>query len=281
MWFDALLNYVTAAGYLSDDQRFSELWPTAVHLIGKDILIPHAVYWPTMLRAIGLPQPRTIYAHGWWLVKGDKMAKSLGNVVRPLDLINVYGVDPVRYYLMRGMTPGRDADFNEADLASRYDAALANDLGNLLHRIVNMIGRYCDGQVPTAGDLSAAELRLRRQSENLVQDTFVHVEAFAISVALGQIGELVSEINRYVEHSAPWIAAKEGRTSEVETVLYYAAEALRLVSVLLWLVMPERISEIWRRLGWEPPANLAEGLVWGTLSPGTTVVSGPPLFPKR
>ena len=222
-----------------------------------------------------------IYAHGWWLMKGAKMSKSLGNVVRPLDLINVYGVDAVRYYLMRGMTPERDADFIEADLASRYDAALADDLGNLLQRVVNMVERYCDGQVPTAGDSSADELRLRRQSENLVHDTFVRVEAFAISRALGQVGEVVSEINRYVEHGAPWIAAKEGKTSEVETVLYHAAEALRLMSVLLWPVMPERMSEIWRRLGWKPPADLAEGLVWGTLAPGTTVVSGPPLFPKQ
>ena len=118
VWFDALLNYVTAAGYLSDEERFSHLWPTAVHLIGKDILITHAVYWPTMLRAIGLSQPRTIYAHGWWLVKGAKMSKSLGNVVRPLDLGDLYGADPLRFYLMRGMAPGRDADFNQEDFAT-------------------------------------------------------------------------------------------------------------------------------------------------------------------
>ena len=159
VWFDALLNYLTAAGYLSDDQRFSRLWPSAVHLIGKDILITHAVYQPIMLRAIGLPQPKTIYAHGWWLVRGAKMSKSLGNVLRPLDLVDVYGVDAVRFYLMRGLAPGRDADFDEEDLGRRYESTLANDLGNLLHRLVSMIARYCDGAVSDPSRVDAGRGR--------------------------------------------------------------------------------------------------------------------------
>ena len=280
VWFDALLNYVTTAGYLSDDQRFSRLWPTVTHLIGKDILITHAVDWPTMLRAMGLPPPKTIYAHGWWLVRGAKMSKSTGNVASPLDLADVYGVDALRFYLMRGIATGRDADFDEDELAGRYESALANDLGNLLHRLVNMVHRYTDEHVPTPGQASAEELEPKKRCESLVDATFAHVTDFAISEAIAEIGEAISHINRYVEHRAPWRAAAEGRNDEVATVLYNAAEALRLVSVLLWPVMPECMSELWRRLGWSPPADLAEGLVWGGLTPGTLVVQGPPLFPR-
>ena len=280
VWFDALLNYVTAAGYLSDDRRFRRLWPTVTHLIGKDILITHAVYWPTMLRAAGLPEPRSIYAHGWWLVGGAKMSKSVGNVVRPLDLGEVYGVDGLRFYLMSGMAPGRDADFKEDDLARRYRSALANDLGNLLHRLVDMIGRYCAGLVPAPGQFSTHESELRRRCEDLVRNTLAHIGTFAIREALAGVGEVVSEINRYVEHGAPWAAAREGRMAEVETILYDAAEALRLTSVLLWPVMPERTAELWRRLGWRAPSDLSEGLAWGGLAPGQSVIQGPPLFPR-
>ena len=151
VWFDALINYVTAAGYLVDDERFDHLWPGVMHLIGKDILITHSVYWPTMLKAAGLPQPRMIFAHGWWVMRGTKMSKSLGNVVKPLDLASIYGADAFRYFLMRDMTLGRDADFSEEHLAHRYQGDLSNDLGNLLHRIVNMIGRYTTGAIPEPG----------------------------------------------------------------------------------------------------------------------------------
>jgi methionyl-tRNA synthetase len=280
VWFDALLNYVTAAGYRSDDRRFSELWATATHLIGKDILVLHAVLWPTMLRAVGLPQPRAIYAHGWWLVRGAKMSKSVGNVVRPLDLAEVYGVDALRFYLMQGMAPGRDADFDEDVLATRYRSALANDLGNLLHRLVDMVLRYCGGLVPAPGEISTRETELRLRCEGLADEVFGHVDDFAVNQALASVGQAVSDINRYVEHGAPWAAAKEGRMAEVETVLYHAAEALRLTSVLLWPVMPERMAELWRRLGWKAPGDLSEGLSWGGLAPGTAVTQGPPLFPR-
>ena len=151
VWFDALLNYLTAAGYLADEARFNRLWPSAMHLIGKDILTTHAVYWPTMLHALGLPQPKAIVAHGWWVVDGTKMGKSLGNAVQPLDLADVYGADAFRYFLLRDAALDRDAEFSEPRFAARYQADLANDLGNLLHRLVHMIGRYCDGQIPTPG----------------------------------------------------------------------------------------------------------------------------------
>ncbi len=285
VWFDALINYATAAGYLVDQDRFDRLWPQAMHLIGKDILITHSVYWPTMLQAAGLVQPRTIFAHGWWNVGGIKMGKSLGNAVKPLDLAEVYGVDAFRYFLMRDMALGRDADFDEEGLRHRYEGDLANDLGNLLHRIVNMIGRYCDGAIPEplmapSAALAAEDAALRDRALALVPQVLGQVEALAINDALAQILGLVREVNTYLEQTAPWQQARKN-PERVGSILYHAAEALRLASVLLQPVMPERMGELWRRLSWQPPAGLREGLGWGCLAPGACVIAGTPLFPRE
>jgi methionyl-tRNA synthetase len=280
VWFDALINYVTAAGYLADDARFARLWPQAMHLIGKDILITHTVYWPTMLRAMGLPQPKTIFAHGWWVSGGTKMSKSLGNVVNPINLAEVYGVDAFRYFLIRDMVLGRDADFDVQSLRSRYQADLANDLGNLLHRLVNMIGRYCQGYVPTRGILTSEDASLRECGLTAVDRVFDLVEALALNEALAQIMGVIGEINRYLERTTPWIQAKQGQTERVATILYTAAETLRLASLLLQPVLPERMVEVWHRLGWQLPDTLGAGLSWGLLQPGSAVIVGPPLFPR-
>lgn len=280
VWFDALLNYVTAAGYLADDDRFGRLWPQALHLIGKDILITHAVYWPTMLKGAGLPQPRTIFAHGWWVVEGTKMSKSLGNVVKPLDLAAVYGVDAFRYFLVRDMTLGRDASFSEDVLRQRYDADLANNLGNLLHRLTNMIGRYCDGNLPAPASESAEDRALRERCLSQVDETFPLVDDFALNEALANVMATISAVNGYLERTAPWLAAKEGDEERVATSLYTAAEALRLCSLLLWPVMPERTADLWRQLGWQPAADPGQGLTWGQLTPDSPVPGGRPLFPR-
>ncbi|MCJ7623135.1 MAG: methionine--tRNA ligase [Anaerolineaceae bacterium] len=281
VWFDALINYVTASGYLSDEKRFARLWPRALHLIGKDILTTHCVYWPTMLKAAGLPQPKTIFAHGWWIMRGTKMSKSLGNVIKPLDLADVYGVDAFRYFLMRDMSLGRDADFDEERLNHRYQGDLVNDLGNLLHRLVNMIERYCDGCVPPPSDPTSAETDLRAHCETLPSQVFELVESLGLNNTLEIVMEAVREINRYLEHAAPWSLAKAGQTERTATVLYHAAEALRLISLLLYPVMPERMAEVWHRLGWQPPNSLQEELAWGRLQPGSAVTAGPPLFPRE
>jgi methionyl-tRNA synthetase len=281
VWFDALINYVTAAGYLVDDGRFSRMWPQALHLVGKDILITHCVYWPTMLRAAGLPLPRMIFAHGWWVIGGAKMSKSRGNVVKPLDLAEVYGVDAFRYFLMRDMTLGRDADFSAEALRYRYQGDLANDLGNLLHRLVNMVERYHDGRIPAPGEPEAEDTDLRQRCLNLVPEVFALVEALALNEALVRTMDVVGQINGYLERTAPWKQAKAGRVERVATILYYAAEALRLTAVLLQPVLPERMVELWHRLGWQPPASPRGGLGWGELQAGTQVVAGPPLFPKE
>ncbi len=279
VWFDALINYVTAAGYLVDDSRFSSLWPQAIHLIGKDILTTHCVYWPTMLRAAGLSQPKAIFAHGWWISRGAKMSKSRGNVVDPLDLADVYGVDAFRYFLMRDMTLGRDAEFDQEKLAHRYEGDLVNDLGNLLHRLVNMIQRYCGGRIPPPGEPTAEETGLRERCLALAPQALAQVEAMALNDALAQIMGVVRDINRYLDQAAPWRLARLGQTGRVEMVLYHAAEALRLCSVLLQPVMPERMAQVWHGLGWSAP--LSEGLAWGGLLPGTQVTASAPLFPRQ
>ena len=308
VWFDALINYVTAAGYLADEARFRELWPEAVHLIGKDILTTHAVYWPTMLKAIGLPQPKTIFAHGWWVIDGSKMSKSRGNAVKPLDLAEVYGIDAFRYFLMREMSPGRDANFDQERIEQRYQFDLANDLGNLLHRLVNMIGRYTEGEIPVPGEETEKEHLLRERCLALVPVALEQVDALAVNEALASILEVVGEINRYLERTAPWKLAKRktadgghqtsgvkrqvqvrgeggggedaGNGDRVATILYTAAEALRLTCVLLYPVLPERVVELWRRLGWQRPATFEHALEWGALQPGRPVAAGAPLFPK-
>jgi methionyl-tRNA synthetase len=280
VWFDALLNYVTAAGYLAQEARFRQLWPQALHVIGKDVLITHAVYWPTMLRAAGLPPPRTILAHGWWIAGGAKMSKSVGNVLKPLDLAQLYGVDAFRYFLLREATPGRDTSFSEAALRQRYHGDLANDLGNLLRRLLSMTRRYCDGRIPEAGRLTAADEALRRCCLALPAAALSSAASFAVSEALAQTMATVGEINRYLEDSAPWHQAKAGAAERVNTILYTGLEALRLCSLLLWPVLPERMATTWQRLGWQPPPALHAGLSWGLLKPGTRVGSGSPLFPR-
>jgi methionyl-tRNA synthetase len=281
VWFDALINYVTAAGYRADGDRFAHLWPSAMHLIGKDILTTHCVYWPTMLQAAGLPQPRAIFAHGWWVIGGAKMSKSRGNVVKPLDLAEVYGVDAFRYFLMRDMTLGRDANFDEAGLRNRYQGDLANDLGNLLHRVINMVGRYCGGRVPAPADPTAEETALRDRCQALVPQALSQIEVLAVNEALAQVMDAVGQINRYLERTAPWRRARAGQLERVATILYTAAEALRLTSILLQPVLPGQMAELWRRLGWQATAPLRDGLSWGLLQPGAQVVAGPPLFPRE
>ncbi len=299
VWVDALFNYITAVltpslwpdaqahgegrgGSLPRaDPQLATLWPQCIHLVGKDILTTHAVYWPTMLQALGLPQPKAILAHGWWNVDGIKMSKSLGNVVKPLDLAGVYGGDAFRYFLMREMTPGRDASFTPGLIDARYRSDLANNLGNLLSRLLAMIGRYCEGRVPSPGVGTDSERALQAQAAGVVAPAFAAVEALGVNDALALVMELVGGINRYLEITAPWLRAKAGEAERVRTILYTGAEALRLASVLLHPVMPERVAMLQQSLGWEVRDPRREDLAWGLLQPGRSVVAGEPLFPRE
>jgi methionyl-tRNA synthetase len=280
VWFDALLNYITAAYYLVDDARFTRQWPQALHLIGKDILTTHSVYWPTMLKAAGIPLPKTIFAHGWWVIDGTKMGKSRGNAVRPLDLADIYGVDAFRYFLLRDMTLGQDADFDVDRIASRYATDLANNLGNLLQRVTAMITRYCGGVVPAPGGETPEERAVRESLQELPEVVFAQVENFGVNQALAQCMDMLSAVNAYLERTAPWTQAKLGNQGRVGMILYTAGEALRLVSVLLAPVLPEKSRVIWQRLGWSAHESLVDGLRWGGWKPGSKVIQAEPLFPR-
>jgi methionyl-tRNA synthetase len=279
VWFDALLNYITAPGYLVDAGRFGRLWPQAIHLIGKDILTTHSVYWPTMLKAAGLPLPKTIFGHGWWVVSGLKMGKSMGNAVKPLDLADLYGVDALRYFLIRNMNPTRDAEFSVDTVDQRYQADLANNLGNLLNRIVSMIGRFCDGRIPTPGQSTEAEIGLIETAESLPNTIRFHAQTFTLHEGLEKIMAFSSDINTYLEQTGPWREAKKGNNERVATILYRAANALLLVSVLLHPVMPGKTAELWQQLGWQPP-EILDSFDFHSLQPGTQTNPASPLFPR-
>ncbi|MFT5240293.1 MAG: methionyl-tRNA synthetase [Candidatus Promineifilaceae bacterium] len=281
VWFDALVNYISAVGYKSDDERFQKWWPASYHLIGKDILTTHTVYWPTMLKAMGLPMPESIFAHGWWLMGKDKMSKSTGNVVDPMLLSETYGVDAFRYYLMAEMSLGQDAAFSEASFIRRYNTDLANDLGNMLSRVLKLICANCDGRIPAPVAPGDAEDGLREACLAAAEGMLASVRDMRLDKGLAGLAGIVRETNRYLEVKQPWTMAKTGETEAFNTVMYYAAEALRIVSGMLHPVMPEKMSalRVALGLGEEAPAygSLAE---WGVLVPGQAVEKPESLFPR-
>jgi len=274
VWFDALLNYVTAPGYLDNKKNFKKWWPASVHLIGKDILTTHAVYWPTMLFSLGLPPPKTIFAHGWWLTGERKMSKSLGNVVNPLDLVDEYGVDSVRYYLAREMVLGQDARFTMESFIKRYNSDLANDFGNLLNRVSGLIGKNFDGCVPEAGTLTAAEDEIKNASDQLDVTIKKLINQLHLNEAIEETLQLVRRVNKYLEAQAPWKAAKTD-LARAGTILYTATEALRISAVHLSPVMPFKARAVLDVLG-SADTNPA----WGGLQPGTKLKSHEALFPR-
>jgi methionyl-tRNA synthetase len=282
VWFDALVNYISAVGYLADDARFARWWPASYHLIGKDILTTHTVYWPTMLQAMGLPQPRTVFAHGWWLVGRDKMGKSKGNMVDPMGLIDRCGVDAFRYFLMAEMSLGQDASFTEEAFTRRYNTDLANDLGNMLSRVLRLVVSHCGGRVPAPGDDAGAdEQAIREAAVGSATRAMAHVEAMRLDLGLGELAAVIRECNRYLEKRQPWTLAKQGRTAELGTVLYHAAEALRIVSGMLTPVMPGKMTELRGCLGLGSGApDYATLTRWGVLAPGTAVQKPDILFPR-
>lgn len=274
VWFDALLNYVSAPGYGSDQSKFQTWWPANVHLIGKDILTTHCVYWPTMLMAMGVELPTTVFAHGWWLMGESKMSKSLGNVVSPLDLIEEYGVDAVRYYLMSEMVLGQDASFTIESFIKRFNSDLANDFGNLLNRVCGLIGKYFEAKVPQPGEHTAEDRAIIDQAVALETEVTRHIDKLQIHSAIFAILDLVGKTNRYMEHEAPWKVAKEDLT-RAGTILYVATESLRVAAHHLSPVMPARCGKVRGILG-----AADSGAAWGELKPGTELPAPEALFPR-
>jgi methionyl-tRNA synthetase len=274
VWFDALVNYISAPGYGSDDPKFKKWWPADVHLIGKDILTTHCVYWTTILFSLGLELPRTIFAHGWWLIGETKMSKSLGNVVNPLDLIGTYGVDAVRFYLMREMVLGLDAHFTPESFIKCFNSDLANDFGNLLNRVSGLIQKIYAGRIPQPGTLTASEEDVKAGAMALPARVKELINEFKVQEAVALILDFVRALNKYMEVQAPWKLARTDMDG-ANRVLYTAAEGLRVATVLLAPVMPEKTSKVMEILGAEgtPPS-------WGGLVPGTIIKTHPPLFPR-
>tara|TARA_B100000809_G_scaffold169011_1_gene166341 strand:- start:3442 stop:4935 length:1494 start_codon:yes stop_codon:yes gene_type:complete len=274
VWFDALINYITAAGFGNDDETFKKWWPASFHLIGKDILTTHAVYWPTMLMSIGIELPKSIFAHGWWLMSDSKMSKSLGNVINPMDLIKNYGVDPVRYYLMREMVLGQDSNFTIESFIQRYNSDLANDFGNLLSRVSTLMKKNYDGKIPESGEFTDAEATIKSHGESMGEIVNEKIKAMRLNEAIEEIMQYIRSVNKYMENNAPWKLVKEDKVA-AGRVLYTAGEALRISAVLLSPVMPNRTAILLNALNAQ-----GTGLAWGGLTPGNELKDHEPLFPR-
>ncbi|RJP74611.1 MAG: methionine--tRNA ligase [Candidatus Abyssobacteria bacterium SURF_17] len=283
VWIDALINYITASGYGTDEGRFKTLWPADLHLIGKEILWFHTVIWPAMLMAANLPLPRRVFGHGWWTVEGQKMSKSIGNVVDPVELVETYGVDAVRYFLMREGTFGKDADFSLSAMIARINNELANDLGNLLSRALAMIKKYDGGSIPRAGGRESADAEILGMAAALPERVKTQLDNLQFNSALEEIWTFIRRCNKYVEENAPWELAKKAESkTRLNAVLYNLAESLRIIAVLLAPFMPATAEKMLSQLGLDKAeeGTFESARKWGLLQEGSKIAPGEPLFPR-
>ena len=278
VWFDALLNYITAIDWSENDERFQTLWPANVQLIGKEIARFHTIIWPAMLWALGEAAPQLVFAHGWITVDGQKMGKSLGNAVDPFALADRFGADSLRYFLLREAPFGSDFSYSEEKIAQRHNSDLGNDLGNLLKRSLSMLQKYRNGVVPHRSEDAVFVQRFAELPKR------VRALIFALDFrgALEAIWELVTALNRAIDERKPWALAKEGRDRELDALLYDVCEGLRWLAILLHPFMPERTAQMWEQLGLRGGIgdDWARALRWGGLEPGTQTSVGDVLFPR-
>jgi methionyl-tRNA synthetase len=281
VWVDALTNYLTAVGYPDTEaQSFKTYWPADVHMVGKDILRFHAVYWPAFLMSAGLAPPRRIFAHGWWTVEGQKMSKSLGNFIPPQQIVDQYGLDQARYFLMRELPFGNDGNFSHTAMVNRINSDLANDFGNLAQRVLSMINKNCGSEVPTPGALSIDDAGLLRAARGLLEKLRGAMDEQAIHLALAALWEVVGEANRYVDAQAPW-ALKKTEPARMATVLYVLAEVIRHLAILAQPVVPGAAGMMLDQLAVPDSqrgfAALGDG---APLEPGTALPKPQGVFPR-
>lgn len=280
VWFDALINYLSGLGYPAGED-FARYWPAAEHIIAKDILKPHAIYWPTMLKAMGIEPYKRLHVHGYWNMNETKMSKSLGNVVRPGELVAEFGADSVRYFLLREMSFGLDAGFSLEALVARHNSDLTNDLGNLFSRSLTMVKNFAGCVVPKPGTPSDQDTELGEATLAMLAQYREHMGNFAFHRALAAVWEVISRANKYIVSTQPWELAKDPQQSaRLGTVLYTLLESLRLITLTLRPVMPETAARMAEALGAANEMNLNDYGIWGRLIPGAAITPGAQLFPR-
>lgn len=284
VWFDALINYLTAVGYGVDEKKFKKWWPAQIHVIGKDITRFHCVIWPAMLMSAGLPLPETVFGHGFVYLKGEKMSKTLGNVVTPLDVINKFGADPLRYYLLRGSSFGSDGNFTWDEFIARYNSDLANDLGNLLNRTLGMAKKYFEGKIQSTGSDDPIDETLVNQSqetEKKVREALNYKKGdLNFHLALGSIWDLIGVADKYINLSAPWSLNKNNQIDRLNQVLHNLVNSLRLIGLWLFPFMPETAEKIYQQLKLSLPKVFEKENSWNAMPKAHQLGEALPLFPR-
>ena len=284
VWFDALTNYLTPIGYLDDPEKFQKFWPANIHLVGKEIVRFHSIIWPCILMALDLPLPKQVFGHGWLVVDGTKMSKSIGNVVDPIGLIEEFGADAIRYFLLREINLGQDGNFSRDALIQRINSDLANDLGNLLHRTLNMVGKFQQGVVLAPEGRSEIDASLIEDAMSTVKTFADDMNNMKISHAIKAVWAFISRANKYIDETAPWALAKdESKKQELANTMYNLVEALRIISGLIYPYMPTTAGKLWQQLnlpGTIEELRLADIEKWGGTPVNMHIGQAQQLFPR-